>query len=217
MSLLLTFVLALTCSTAAFASEPISLTTSVREIQHGSVHIRIEDSADFYIVTATYEDHTEIAVKNRNINVITATILDENGSCMQAATLNASIPTTIMTASADYQHTFSNYEYDIDDSGTYDVWTCRRKDDYKTRTYIDNTTTAERLERWRDDVEDINDLEFDLILEVGVGVAEVAIAGAASAGLAAGLAFLEGSISAELVLFDLIDTWDHADEIFDKL
>lgn len=80
-----------------------------------------------------------------------------------------------------------------------------------------NTTTAERLERWRDYVEDINDLEIDLAYTITETVAAMAIEAYFTAGTASALTYLEGSAEALLIMRDLINTWDDADIVFDKL
>lgn len=209
----LSIIMTISCGTVALAVDD---GTGTRTFVTDSATVTIEDSGDLYIVTVTYPDHTEIATRDMTTNLITTKYLDNQGNLIKTLTMSAEILVTPVPASS-YQHTFSNYEYDIDDSGTRDEWTCRRGDDYKTRTYIDDTTTAARLDHWKTWVETINELELDLIKEAGIAIATTAISGAITGGLATGLTFLEGTLSAELVLMDLCDAWDDADEVFDSL
>ena len=48
-----------------------------------------------------------------------------------------------------YQHTFSNYEYDVDTSQRHQIWTCRRDNDYKTKKRLPGSITEERLLHWK--------------------------------------------------------------------
>lgn len=209
----LSIITIISCGTVALAVDD---GTETRTFVTDSATITIEDSGDLYIVTATYPDHTEIATRDMVTNLVTTKYLDNQGNIIKTLTMSAEISVTPVPASS-YQHTFSNYEYDIDDSGTHDVWTCRREDDYKTRTYIDNTTTAARLDHWKTWVETINDLELKLIKKAGIALATTAISGAITGGLATGLTFLKGTLSAEMILMDLCEAWDDADVVFDSL
>ncbi len=219
-------VLTLGSSIPAFANTNdsiVSKTTTSDTFRLNNCDITfLENSDEQCVVKVDYGNYYEIATRKIATEDVTVQTFDSDGNLIKSENYNFSNYNNNdieVNAAGDYQHTLSNYEYDIEavSAGRHESWKCTREKDIKNRTYYVNTTTAERLERWRDYVEDINDLEIDLAYTITETVAAMAIEAYFTAGTASALTYLEGSAEALLIMRDLINTWDDADIVFDKL
>ena len=218
-SMFLALIMLLSMSVTAFAEED---TSSPLVFEDDGVEVTVQDNefTNEFIVTVEYDDRYEVATRNNSTYEIVTQVFDWDGHLLNEFTTDASVMLNLgnipMVANY-YQHTFSNYEYDVDTSGTYEVWTCTRNRDIKTRTKIPNTTTAERLIQWEYFVDEINDIELDLILETGVSIASFVITELLTGGLATALAYLEGSVGVIEIMIDLDEAQGNADEVFNRL
>lgn len=216
-SLILTAVLSLSFCVPAFAAEIPETTTIVSE---RGTKITMTETEEQYVVRVDYTNgEYEVSIRDNDTYQVETKFYDANGNVVRTAYADASIMQHLeqIPAPTDYyQHTFSNYEYDVDESGTYESWTCRRGDDYKTRINRPGTVTAANLRTWKQYVEDINDGELDLIKEIGVAAVEIVIDIYFLNGASAALTFLGAGTAAQFILVDLSDNWDLADELFDN-
>ena len=197
-----------------------SIETSTFEINDYSV--TIQDTGAYAIVQVNYADYYEIATREKSTNIITVQTFDNDGNMLSSNDYDFSTVsknTEPLRAAGDYQHTLSNYEYDISSTSTgrHDSWSCRRIDDYKTRTYYTGNPIADRLDNWKNLVDAIDGYEKDLVVAVGSTVALMAIEAFFTAGTASALTYLTGSASAMSAMKSLVETWGKADKAFDRL
>lgn len=182
----------------------------------------LENSDEQCVVKVDYGNYYEIATRKIATEDVTVQTFDSDGNLIKSENYNFSNYNNDdieVNAAGDYQHTLSNYEYDIEavSAGRHESWKCTRNKDIKNRTYYADTVTAERLERWRDYVDEINDLEFDLIKIVTKTVAAMAIEAYFTAGMASAVTYLSGNLEAVRIIANLDTTYDDADIVFDKL
>lgn len=149
-SIILSVLMVFTISTAASAASD-----SHTYVSEAGTKITTTETPAQLIVRVEFDDHVEIARRDKNSSIITTQIYDSNGNLIKTTQVN----TAAMPADF-YQHTISKYEYDVDTSGTYEQWTCTRRDDSITLTNLkDGGLTATRLDLWKVYVDDINDYE----------------------------------------------------------
>lgn len=183
-------------------------------IEGEDMTIELQESAEELVVIVDHTDYYEVATRVAGSDIITSETYDTNNQLLESFTIDLST----LPAPADYyQHTLSNYEYDVDSSDRHEVWTCRREDDYKTRTRYSGSVTEERLLHWQEEVEDINSLEKDIIFSAGKTLASACINAALKGQIAAAIAMVGGSMEMANCINDLAETWDDADAVFDKL
>lgn len=225
-TLILASTLIMSFSIPTFASpvESINIQPSIETstFETSNYSVTMQDIGTHAIVQVNYADYYEIAARDKSTNIITVQSFDNNGNMISSNNYDFSAVSEEvepLRAAGNYQHTLSNYEYDIssDSTGRHDSWSCRRLDDYKTRTYYTGNTIADRLDHWGDLVDAINGYEKDLAFAVGTTTALMAIEAFFTAGTASALTFLVGSASAHSAMTSLVETWGKADKVFDKL
>ena len=168
------------------------------------------------IVTVEYADRYEITTRDYDRNTIVTEVFDYSGTLID--TYNTDIPDPNAPVPFDYyQHTFSNYEYDVDTSQRHEVWTCRRNDDYKTKTRYSSSVTEERLLHWKEEVDTINEAEKDLILGLGEAAVSVVINTIQAGQIGAAIAMVGGSLDLVNNIETLDEAYDIADSVFDQL
>lgn len=216
-SLIMSAVLCLSFCGTAFAAEIPEVTTIVSE---SGKRITMTETEEQYVVRIDYiNGEYEVSIRDNDTYQVETKFYDVDGNVVRTTYADASIMQHLdqIPAPIDYyQHTFSNYEYDVDESGTYESWTCRRGDDYKTRINRPGTVTAANLRTWKQYVEDINDGELDLIKEIGGAAVEIVIDIYFANGASAAYAFLGAGTAAQFTLAGLSDNWDLADDLFDN-
>ncbi|NCC15912.1 MAG: hypothetical protein EOM28_06120 [Clostridia bacterium] len=183
--------------------------------------LMVKNTEDQCVVKVDYGDHYEIATRVIGTNSVTVQTFDSNDNMISEKDFTISEPQQAAETRAigDYQHTWSNYEYDIDtiDSGRHESWECRRENDYKTRTRYEGSSIADRLDLWRDSVDDIDGYEKKVAFYTSATIAKMAIEAYFTAGTASAFTYLAGSAKALSSMTKLIDEMDNADRIFDRL
>lgn len=184
------FCLIIGLSTTAFASENTLTTLEnnknvvvVKEVTPEGIVIATNDKNTNLLTIENYDISGTILISSQVINL--STIADELGMTEIAITRshwgNGDV----------YQHTFTDYEYDIW-YGNPNEWKIKKPQDNYTR-YIDETSSnSSKLYAYADKVEDVNEAEFVIIGAVGGTVALTAIAAFVSGGTAAGAAAAGG-------------------------
>lgn len=184
-----------------------------------------------YVVVAYYEDFYEVCRRQIDSFVITSEKYDYNGNLITSDVCdytdfgNATHDNHEMSepnpyAVGEYQHTICNYEYDIDGgaSGRYEIWTCTRRSDEKTRSVHDTTSALfERLDHWRTLVNYINDYEQDLIFTAGETIVGTAIEIYFLKSPTAALTFLLGAGDVADIFDDFDATIVQADKVFNRI
>lgn len=213
------FILCINLVTPAFAQEE---TANIHTFEKAGITVTTQNipESNEYMVRINYDDHYEIATRDNTTYTIRTQIYDLNGNLLDAFTTDASVMLNLenIPQMADYyQHTLSNYEYDVDTTGRHEVWTCRRNQDYKTKTNLPGSITEERLIQWKYFVDEINDIEKKLAVEVGISVVKIVAQEIATGGLATALAYLQGSVTVIALCVDLDTAQNNADDVFDRL
>lgn len=213
-SLLLTLCLILGLSTTAFASESSTMTTLennanvcvVKEVTSEGITIATNNKTTKLLTVEKYDTSGQNLLSSQVINL--NTIADEMGT---TETLEES---RIHWGNGDlYQHTFSNYEYDLW-YGSPNEWEIRKKD---MTVYVDETPkNSDNLYAYADRVEDVNAAEFTIIGAVGATVAATAIAAFLTGGTAAGVAAAGGGAAITAAFANLNSCCNKAELAFNK-
>lgn len=119
-----------------------------------------------------------VATFNKKTNVLTMKVAGKDPVVIDLTEeLLQTTPITTSFSSTTGENTFSNYEYDIDQTHNPNYWELRRPDpnNFNSTLFIRthyNSTIGSDLYNFRDAVEDINMLEWEFIgLSLGVGLA----------------------------------------------
>lgn len=193
--------------------------------------VKAFETNEEYVVVTYYEDFYEICRRQIDSFVITSEQYDYNGNLITSDVCdysnfedttsgNQEISEPNPYAVGEYQHTISNYEYDIDGgaSGRYEIWTCTRRSDEKVRPVHDTTSALfERLDHWRTLVNDINDYEKDLGLTAGEAAVGTAIELYFFKSPTAALTFLLGLGDVVEIFEDFDQTIVQADKVFNRI
>lgn len=214
MVLVLVTLLSLTTTAFASAGEVSNRGNVIYKDSEMTVYSKLKVNST--IIVIEYADRYEITSRDIKTNIITTKIFDKNDNLLDTQTVQIEPQGPEIVPMDYYQHTFSNYEYDVDTSERTPVWTCRRVNDYKyiaPRTPEVNT----KVQRWKDHVDNINGLEGDVIIAGGGYIAQTAILALATGGLGAALSYFAagGAVVAELI--ELSDALDRADVVFNSL
>ncbi|MGI6019820.1 MAG: hypothetical protein ACOX8M_13740 [Marvinbryantia sp.] len=168
------------------------------------------------IVIVEYTDRYEVTTRDYNRNTIVTEVFNYSGKLMD--TYNTDVPDPNTPVPFDYyEHTFSNYEYDVDTSQRHESWTCRRENDYKTKARLPGSVTEERLLHWKEKVDLINELEGDILVGAGATVINAIISSVKKGQIGAAIALAGGGIKMGQTIQELYETFGTADVIFDKL
>ena len=218
-SIVLVLVTLLSLTTTAFASTGESVNKELKGsvlYKDAEMTVYSKTEEDNIIILIEYSDRYEVTWRNIETNIITTKVFDKSNNLLGTKTVQIDTQEPVIVPMDYYQHTFSNYEYDVDTSERTPVWTCRRVDDYK---YIAPRTSLvkERVERWKDHVDNINTLEFDVIAAGGGYIAQTAILALATAGLGAAIAYFAAGGTVIVELIELSEALDKADVVFDSL
>lgn len=215
-SLLLAFSLCLASTAPAFAaSENFTVPEGQVVCDNDDYKATVRYSEEELIVTVEYADRYEITTREYESDNIMTQVFNYEGILIDSYSTimpdsNAPVPYDY------YQHTFSNYEYDVDTtSQRHEVWTCRREDDYKTKTRLPGSERLLLL--WKQEVDNINDAEKDILVGAGATVVSAVVSSIKAGQIGAAIAMVKGSIEMVNAIEDLYDSYNTADNIFDQL
>ena len=181
LSILLAVVMMLSTSVTAFAAEGTSVNANVSAIQieetNGVRTVTYSDETTTYIVTYDTVNET-ICVAQKDI----VTGMTSYGSTVSTAVSVADIQSATSTI---HQDTFSNYEYDIY-TGNPNEWNLERPNDNSGSGQLyfkvyENSSNKKELNVWFDDVNALNDKEWEAVAACGLIVVTSAAAGFLSA------------------------------------
>lgn len=217
-ALLLVGILTLTMSISAFAAN----TENVKILTNNATECVVEEITEEGTTRATNHKDTGLLVIEKfdetGNTLISTETLDLNAisrSVMAATdrpTLNA---TRAAYNEHNYQHTFTNREYDCYVYNTYTQWDLRSGD--RTKSVRENSSNSSNLESFRGYVEEVNSQEFKVIGVVGSTAAVSIFTGILSGGLAGGIAAAGGAPGVVAVLADLNSAMNSADHYYDKI
>lgn len=185
-------------------------------IDHDGIKATVQQLEDRLVVRVEYEDRYEITTRENDASTMVTQVFNYNGTLID--TYVTDIPAQNAPVTRDYyQHTFSNYEYDVDTSQRHEVWTCRRNNDYKTKTRLPGSVTEERLLHWKEEVDIINSAELAILSGAGATVLNAVIKSLTAGQLGAAIAMVEGSVALVKNVDNLYTAMGTADSIFAKL
>lgn len=215
-SLLIAFSLCLASTAPAFAASGISTVPDGQVVcDNDDYKATVQRSEEELIVTVEYADRYEITTREYDSDNIVTQVFNYDGTLINSYSTimpdpNAPVPYDY------YQHTFSNYEYDVDTtSQRHEVWTCRREDDYKTKTRLPGSERLLLL--WKQEVDNINDAEKDIILGAGATVISAVVNSVKAGQIGAAIALVGGAADMVDAIDNLYDSYNTADNIFDQL
>lgn len=214
-SLLLALCLIMGLSTTAFASENTLTTIEnnenvvvVKEVTSNGITIATNDKNTNLLTVENYDSTGEFLISSQVINL--NTIADELGTVEKPTTRahwgNGDV----------YQHTFSDYEYDIW-YGNPNEWKVRKPQNSTTYYINETSSNSSKLYAYADRVEDVNEAEFVIVGAVGGTAAATAIAAFLTGGAAAGAAAAGGGAAIVAAFANLNSCCNKALLVFNSL
>ena len=209
MLLVLTFCVGLTIPALATSEGEVV-------IDHDGIKATVQQFENRLVVKVEYENRYEITTRENDASTMLTQVFNYDGTVIDTYVTN--IPSQSAAGARDYyQHTFFNYEYDVDTSQRHEIWTCRRNNDYKTKTRLPGSVTEDRLLNWKEEVDNINAAELQIIVGAGSTVLSAVVDSLKAGQLGAAIAMVEGSIELVRNVDALYTAKNNADSIFAKL
>jgi len=221
-SIVLVFCLSFLTTFPAFATNPSTyipptitilkddnLVRMVKEINADGITIATNDKVTHLLTIEKY-DYT-------GKNLISSQVLNLEKITSEASKSPNDVSLNRAAELVDSENTFTNYEYAVwEYVGAPNEWRCRVPDE---TIWVDETSSSltSYLERFRDNVQNINSAEADVIISVGTTVAVAAFAAFVSGGLAAAVAAIPTGSSAVKAFIALDGYSQDAEYNFSKI
>lgn len=216
LSVLLSTVMLLSLSFSAMAASADTAISSVttivnnsekcvvKEIQSDCVIISTNDKRTNTLTIKTYDSTEETLINTQELDLdsLAQSLDSDNGVDPQSGD--------------DYQHTFTNREYDIYYAYETPQWQIRSQNNRKSG-YESTVNSMSYLESFREAVEDVNSSELDIIGTVGSTIAVTAFAAYLTGGIGAGSAAAGGSAAVIAAFTDLNAACRNADYYFNRV
>lgn len=215
LSLLLSAILLLSISFTTFAESNV-ITTNIQTLEKSDEKCVVKETRTDSIIISTNDK------VNNTLTIETYDISDKRKLNTQTYFLNVlekniELNNKIELLSGDeYEHTFSDREYDIYFEYESHQWQIRSKNERKLG-YESTVNDMSYLENFRLAVKDVNSAEKNIIGSVGSTVAVTAIAAYLTGGIGAGSAAAGGSAAIVAAFTDLDNACDNADYYFGRV
>ena len=215
LSLLLSAMLLLSISFTTFAESNV-ITTNIQTLEKSDEKCVVKETRTDSIIISTNDK------VNNTLTIETYDISDKRKFNTQTYFLNVlekniELNNKIEILSVDeYEHTFSDREYDIYFEYESPQWQIRSKNERKLG-YESTVNDMSYLENFRLAVKDVNSAEKNIIGSVSSTVAVTAIAAYLTGGIGTGSAAAGGSAAIVAAFTDLDNACDNADYYFGRV
>lgn len=169
----------------------------------------VKEVTDFGYIISRYD-----RITNKEI----IEIYDRTGKQLSREILDFNAITTgpVTTAVTEYQHTFSNREYEIDATKSPPYWTCLKVGLRKDRMQTSGSMEA-ALFRFKGAVDTLNEEELELVGMIGASLVTDVIGALNTGGIGAAVALVWDQIFAADQIAVINDAINEADEAFDAI